>query len=315
MKIAIVFPGFGSHYVGMAKDLYDEHRIVQEYFEEASSCLGTNVVKLCFASSEAELGKMANAQTAVFLISSAIYHLLVQHGVKPELLVGYNTGVYAALHASGSLSFPDGLYLLNKYAALYQEATSSIDAASVQVFGAKTDLVEQWCAQATTMEQQVNVAVYLSETNHIVSGQRAAMEQFTDYADQQSVTVKSVDPAVGLHSPLLDNLCDMFSLYLNKVDFKSPNVMMLSLVNGRLVMNEMEARAQVIDLINKPIRLQHLIDVVPLYDLIIELGPGTYLSSIIKKQVSDKQVMAVNRRADFDALMNLISEKSTTSQS
>ncbi len=76
MKIALLFPGYGSQFVGMAKELYNENRIVQEYFDEASNCLDTNFLKLCFASSEIEIGMMSHAYTSIFLVSSAIYALL-----------------------------------------------------------------------------------------------------------------------------------------------------------------------------------------------------------------------------------------------
>ena len=70
MKIALLFPGYGSQFVGMGKELYDEYRIVQEYFEEASHVLNNNFVKLCFASSDVELSKMVNAYTSLFLVGS-----------------------------------------------------------------------------------------------------------------------------------------------------------------------------------------------------------------------------------------------------
>lgn len=309
MKIAFVFPGYGSHYVGMAKDFYDEYRIVQEYFEEASSCLGVNVVKLCFASSEHELGKMAQAQTAIFLVSSALYKLLEQENIQPELVIGYNTGMYSALFAAHSITFPDGLYLLGKYATLYQEAIATLDVAIVRLTGVPAHTVEEWCVRASTDTlQYASVAVYLQHDEHIVSGNRAAVDQVVAHALQVGGTVQHLDTGFGLHSSLLDTLCDTFALYLNKVDFKAPMRTMVNMINGRLVTTESDARAQVVDVINKPIRIQHMLDVLPLYDLIVEIGPGTYLSTIIKKHFPDKKVMAINRRADLDGLMSMTQE-------
>ena len=76
MKCALIFPGYSSQYVGMGKELYDEYRIVQEYFEEASNCSNINFVKLCFASSDIELAKLTNAYMALFLIGSSVFALL-----------------------------------------------------------------------------------------------------------------------------------------------------------------------------------------------------------------------------------------------
>src|SRR5690606_20836996 len=121
MKIGMVFPAQGSQFVGMGKELYDDSRIMQEYFEQASNCLDINFVKLCFASSDAELSILNHTYTSLFLVSSSLYALLKDAGIEPSIVAGYNIGEYAAMHAASSLSLPDGLYLLNKYANFYQD--------------------------------------------------------------------------------------------------------------------------------------------------------------------------------------------------
>jgi len=75
-KIGMIFPGYGSQFVGMCKELYDASRLVQEYFEEASICLDSNLIKICFASSDAEIAKMQHAVTSIFVTSTAIVTLL-----------------------------------------------------------------------------------------------------------------------------------------------------------------------------------------------------------------------------------------------
>ena len=114
MKIGMLFPGQGSQYLGMGKELYADERIVQEYFDEASVCLEQNFLRLCFASSERELTKTSNAQTAIFLVSSAIFSLLKKkYDIVPDIVAGHSLGEYSALFAAGGISFPDRLYLLN----------------------------------------------------------------------------------------------------------------------------------------------------------------------------------------------------------
>src|SRR3972149_740986 len=104
MKIGMLFSGYGGQYVGMGKDLYDNSRAMQELFEEASNCLGSNFVKLCFASSDAELSSIENAYVAIFLLGASLYTLLHEAGVKVDLVAGHDIGEFAALFASGSLS-------------------------------------------------------------------------------------------------------------------------------------------------------------------------------------------------------------------
>lgn len=117
-KIGMIFPGYGSQFIGMGKELYDNSRIVQEYVEEASNCLNSNVVKLCFASSEAELRKPLNAATALFVTGGALSAVVKDMGIPLSIVSGFDYGLYSALHAAGCLNFPDGLYLLSKYTQL-----------------------------------------------------------------------------------------------------------------------------------------------------------------------------------------------------
>ena len=105
----------------MAKEFYNQERLVQEFFEQASNCLDQNFIKLCFASSEKELMETANTQTAVFLVSSAIFTLLKEkYGIIPDIVAGHSLGEYSALFAAGGINFPDGLYLLKKRALLWR---------------------------------------------------------------------------------------------------------------------------------------------------------------------------------------------------
>ena len=89
MKIGMIFPGQGAQFLGMCKELYDRERLVQELFEQASSCADQNFVRLCFASSEKELRETVNAQTSIFLVSASIYKILNEkYGIIPNVVAG-----------------------------------------------------------------------------------------------------------------------------------------------------------------------------------------------------------------------------------
>src|SRR3989304_8586419 len=163
MKIIMLFPGYGSQFVGMAKELYDESRTVQEYFEEASNCLNVNFVKLCFASSDIELSKMPSAYTATFLVSSSLVTLLKQEGIVPNAVAGYNLGEYSAIYAASGFSFPDGLYLLNKLATFYQESLEGLEGIALKVTGLPTKTIEDFCYKASRGDQRVYVLIYNNE--------------------------------------------------------------------------------------------------------------------------------------------------------
>lgn len=116
MKIIMLFPGYGSQYIGMGKEFYDQSRIMQEYFEEAAICLPINFTKLIFSSSDNDLKILSNAYPAQFLVSICLFKILEQEGIIPTHVAGMDIGAYAALFAARGISFPDALYLLSKLA-------------------------------------------------------------------------------------------------------------------------------------------------------------------------------------------------------
>jgi len=310
MKIAFLFPGYGAQFVGMGKELYDQHRIIQELFEEASNCLDINFVKLCFASSEVDLGKINHAYTATFLVSSAITALLKQEGIKPDVLAGYNQGEYAALFAGDGMNLPDGLYLLNKYATFYTEMLDTMQVSAIRVSGVSTKDLENICYKSGVYEGNAFISIYETDTIHVVTGDTNSVEQVRTLAsalsEKQSVDIEPVSIEVGLHSPLMNPVVDQLKMYLEKVDFKDLAVPMIESINGKQIYSGERIRDHVLSHINSAVMWTQVMKAIEQYDLIIEIGPGTMLSKIAKEYYPDKQVQAVNKQADIDALKKIL---------
>src|SRR5438477_646709 len=218
-KIALLFPGYGSQFVGMGKELYDEYRVVQEYFEEASHVLDINFVKLCFASSDVELSKMVNAYASLFLVGASTYAVLKENGIVPDIVAGYNNGEATALFAAGCFSFPDGLYLLNKFCSFYQEIVDEMDAEVLHIKGIATAQLEKACEQVSHDKGKVFIAIYNNPTDHIVAGNRDQIAELQSMLGEDSeVEFDCVE--VGLHSSLMNIDVDQFKSFLDKVKFK-----------------------------------------------------------------------------------------------
>src|SRR6266404_879736 len=179
----------------MGKELYDEYRIVQEYFEEAAHVLNINFVKLCFASSDTELSELVNAYTSLFLVGASTYAVLKEHGVTPDVVAGYNNGEATALFAASCFSLPDGLYLLNKFCSFYQEYIDAHTVDTMRVSGITTAQLEKMCQQIITGspskgtadgvedDGKAFVAVYNSPTEHIVAGDHNQLSAIQDMID------------------------------------------------------------------------------------------------------------------------------------
>lgn len=306
MKIALLFPGYGSQSVGMGKDLYDEYRIVQEYFEEASNCLNNNFVKLCFASSDVELSKMVNAYTSLFLVSSACYALLKQEGITCDVVAGYNNGESAALFAAGCFSFPDGLYLLNKFCLLYQEMVETISVGVMHVQGIETDQLRYLCSSICDQVKKkyaVTIGIYNSETDHIVTGMIDELEIMRDMVvGRVGVSVGHLAVEVGLHSPLVQHVTDQFKQYLEKVDFKDVSIPFLSSVDGTFITQGAVMREHFIQHFHAPLMFNRVLSQLHVYDIIIVATPGDHLMHMLRTQYPDKKIYAIMKSSDIEIL-------------
>lgn len=313
MKVALVFPGYGSQYVGMGKELYDEYRIVQEYFEEASNCANTNFVKLCFASSDAELGKLANAYMSLFLIGSSVFALLKESGITPDIVAGYNNGEVTALFAGGCFSLPDGLYLLNKMCSFYQEEMDKMDINVMRIVGKTTKEIEAALKKLSTNKNDIVIAFYDGEKDHIVVGLRDAIGQLhTALEADDGIIVEYLSPEVGLHSDLMNTTIDQFKIYLEKVDFKDLTIPMISGIDGTVVVQGDEIKERFIRHFISPFKFNVILDRLEMYDLIIVATPSATLGKMIREHYPEKNVVTIEKKVDIESLKEMMNSHNIT---
>jgi [acyl-carrier-protein] S-malonyltransferase len=313
MKIGMIFPGYGSQYVGMAKDVYDESRVMQEYFDQASLCVEINFIKLCFASSEAELAKMQQAYSALFAVSSSLYAALLHEGIEPDVVVGYNVGLYAAMHAAKGLSFADGLYVLKKLTQYAQELLEQERLGMARVKGPSTDELILLLKQIA--QDQVSIAVYEMPNQHIITGPENSVDLCVQHLkDMPDVKVEEIPAEFGIHGKYMLPAIDKFKIYLEKVDFKDIAIPMISNVTGLPVQEGAELKQEVIQHFTQPVQWLECLKALHTCDVILSVGPGTLLVEMAKQLYPNKQILPVATLADIAEVKKIIAEKKAEEQ-
>ncbi len=313
MKIGMLFPGYGSQFVGMGKELYDNSRVVQEYFEEASNCLGINFVKLCFASSDSELSKITHAYPALFLLGAATAAMIKETGVTLSAVAGHGIGEYSALSSALALSFPDGLYLLTKLAHFYTAMREQLDIKSVVVNGLSGRRLRQICEENSSGQCNAHIAVYENKHEHIVSGHIEAVNAVAEGAsDAGADKVKEVEEEEGFHTPLLHDLTEQLKIYLTKVDFKDPQIPLITNVDAKEVCRAKKAQDAIIRQISEPLYWHSVLKQFAEMDIIVIPAPSHVLAAEIQSLYPDKKILGIDTVAQFDELKALIEEGKET---
>lgn len=309
-KIAMIFPGQGSQSLGMGKELYDNHRIIQEYFERASNCLDSNFVRLCFASSERELRETVNAQTSIFLVGASIVSLLREkYNVVPDVVAGHSSGEYTAIYAAGGMTFPDALYLLKKRATFMEESTKQYPGAMLAVLGVPHDELQEICQRydKPNDEQWVaQVVNYNSSTQLVVSGTRDALEKVVE--DVKIIGGKAIflNVSGAFHSRLMDAAAKQFAVYMVKVDFKDLSIPLLNNIEAKKVSKNEKVKESLEKQMNSPVQWWPAMQKLKSCDIIVEIGPGTAYSKMLKREWPKKEIISINSAEDIEKLLLLL---------
>lgn len=305
-RIGMLFPDYGSQYVGMAKELYDNSRSMQEYFEEASNCLNVNFVKLCFASSDSELSKIENAYTALFLTSTAIAAFLKEHAIRPFLVAGYGIGEFSAIHVAGGLSLPDGLYLLNKYAHFFQEKLSSLSAGLLHVERLKEIKIKKVCSLTSNLTHEAYIAACNAAEDYLIAGTADVLTTIAQGVKENGGVSAKDKAERGLHGYFMEDVVTNLKKYLTKVDFRNLTLPLVSSIDGQNIEKGDLVKRRLMKQLQSTVRWDKVMFAFRECDIILEVGPGSTLTKIIKTHYPSLLIYPMNKKSDFQELLPLL---------
>jgi len=285
---AFVFPGQGAQFVGMGKDLYENHLLAKNMFEKANEILGFRITDLMFNGTEEDLRQTKVTQPAIFL-HSVILAACMGDNFKPDMVAGHSLGEFSALVANKALSFEDGLVLVSKRALAMQKACEAEPSTMAAILGIEDEKVKEICK---SIDEVVVPANYNCPGQLVISGSIKGIEiACIKIKEAGAKRVLPLKVGGAFHSPLMEPARIELSEAIHSVTFNKPVCPIYQNVNGEAVTNPDEIKQNLISQLTSPVRwtqiMQNMIS--DGADTFIEVGPGTVLQGLFKKVKPDAE--------------------------
>ena len=285
--IAYVFPGQGAQYIGMGKDLYDKSSKAKELFHKANHLLKFDITDVMFAGTEEELKQTRVTQPAIFL-HSVILAKTMNNEFKPDMVAGHSLGEFSALVANGTLTFEDGLKLVDKRADAMQKACEAEPSTMAAILGLQDDVVESICKSISDVVVPAN---YNSPGQLVISGTLNGVEQAIAKCKEAGAK-RALMLKVGgaFHSPLMEPARIELAEAINNAAFNSGICPVYQNVTGQPVADPEIIKTNLISQLTSPVRWTQIMQNM-LADgatEVVEVGPGKVLQGLFKK--TDRQL-------------------------
>ena len=304
---SVIFPGQGSQFVGMGKDIFDKYDLVKKNFKSADDVLGFSLSKLILEGPKEELNLTKNTQPAIFLVSYSIFNLAIQEFKielnKAKFFAGHSLGEYSALSAAGYLNFSETIKLLRLRGEAMQNAVPSNMGGMIVTLGSKIDDIEK-ILDKNQNNMRIEIANDNSDHQVVLSGLNNDLENFGKILKLNNIKFLKLPVSAPFHCSLMKKATIKMRDEIEKKNFINFDSKLISNVTAKEISDKDELKKLLVKQIESRVRWRESV----IYMInngvkhFIEIGPGKVLTGLIKRINKDVKINTINNDIDIKDL-------------
>lgn len=309
MKPAFTFPGQGSQYVGMGKDLFEAYQSARLVFEEASDVLKYDIGKLCFEGPESELLITSNTQPAILTASVACLRVLQEQGIEPSAVAGHSLGEYTALVAAEAVSFADAVKTVWHRGQFMQECTSA-GGGMAAILGLDRESVTLACSEASDVGL-VMVANFNCPGQIVISGEEAALQKAmklaVEYGAKRAIPLQVSGP---FHSTLMKEAGARLAEVLNSIQIQTPVYPVVANVTGQVIASAGDIKELLVKQVSSSVLWEDSVQRMQEMGIntFIEIGPGKVLTGLGRKIYKEANYFNIENAPSLEIILDKLKE-------
>jgi [acyl-carrier-protein] S-malonyltransferase len=283
--IAFIFPGQGSQYVGMGKELFENFSVAKKVFEEADDALHLSISALCFKGPEEALKLTKNTQPAVLTMSIAALKVLqAEKGITPQFTAGHSLGEYSALVVSEALTFSEAVKMVRLRGKFMQEAVPVGEGAMAAVLGMEREQVEKLCEEISYGEV-LTPANFNCPGQIVIAGHSKAVERAIERIKQEGKKAVLLPVSAPFHSPLMKPAGERLEKALEEISVSDLKVPVVTNVEAEVNTSKDRVKGLLVAQVSSPVRWEESMRkmIEKGIEHLFEIGPGKVLSGLMKR--------------------------------